>query len=327
MKTVAYSCAMVPCEWIAAHGLRPKRLRPSAGATVPGQAAPVASVCSFVRAMIGSVWADADVDAVVITTVCDQMRRAVELIEHGCDKPVFLMNVPATWQESPSHRLYAQELRRLGRFLVSVGGRAPSDEQLADVMRNYDDVRRTVRDARGCLSARQYSQALLASTHGQAPTVDPNAATEPTDGVGLALIGGELCAEDLDVFDLIEQAGGHVVLDATDGGERAQPEPFDRRRIGRTPLAELADAYFGTIPHAFRRPNSTLFEYLAYQVAARAVRGIIFRRYAWCDTWNAELPRLRQCVDVPVLDMDFGAEGQDRGRKLCRVEALLETCR
>ena len=88
-------------------------------------------------------------------------------------------------------------------------------------------------------------------------------------------------------------------------------------------LAELDDDYYDTVDS----PAYALFEYIRHEVAARAVRGVIFRRYAWCDTWNAELQRLRQCVDVPVLDMDFGAEGQDRSRKLGRVEALLETCR
>ena len=57
-------------------------------------------------------------------------------------------------------------------------------------------------------------------------------------------------------FDLVERAGGRVVLDATEGGERTLPRPFDPARLAADPFEELADAYFDAIPDAFRRPNS-----------------------------------------------------------------------
>jgi hypothetical protein len=57
------------------------------------------------------------------------------------------------------------------------------------------------------------------------------------------------------LFDLVEEAGGRIALDATETGRRGQPRPFDRRRIAEEPLMELADAYLG-IADASRRPNS-----------------------------------------------------------------------
>ena len=89
-------------------------------------------------------------------------------------------------------------------------------------------------------------------------------------------------------------AGGRVVLDATEGGQRTMPRRFDPARVASDPLQELADAYFDGIPDAFRRPNSRLYEWLGRELAARHVQGIIFRRYLWCDLWHAELQRLKQ---------------------------------
>ena len=75
-------------------------------------------------------------------------------------------------------------------------------------------------------------------------------------------MGGPLPESDYDLFDWVQQAGGRIVLDATEWGERTLPRAFDLERTHRDPLPELADAYFGAIPDVFRRPNGALYEYL-----------------------------------------------------------------
>ena len=59
-----------------------------------------------------------DVSGLVLTTTCDQMRYVAAMLEQRGDRPVFLLNVPSTWQTPAARRLYLDELRRLGRFLV-----------------------------------------------------------------------------------------------------------------------------------------------------------------------------------------------------------------
>ena len=321
MKTVMYTCAFVPREWIAAHGLEPRRISPALDES--DTAGPTVGICPFARAFIHSARRALDADAVIVTTICDQMRRVPEQIARFRDVPVFLMNVPSTWEHDSSATLYAEELKRLGRFLVSLGGRAPSPEHLAEVMRTHDERRSRLRAARPGMSPRDYTRALMA---GAAPETNcpPKATAGESEGVPVALVGGPLRGEDFDVFDLVAEAGGRVVLDATDSGERTQPAPYDRRLLVSQPLAEMARAYFGSIPHAFQRPNDRLYRYLEREFAARGVRAAVFRRYVWCDTWNAELQRLRQASPVPVLDLDLGQEGHDRGRCLARLQALLE---
>jgi benzoyl-CoA reductase/2-hydroxyglutaryl-CoA dehydratase subunit BcrC/BadD/HgdB len=116
-----------------------------------------------------------------------------------------------------------------------------------------------------------------------------------------------------------------VVLDATEGGERTLPGRFDPERTRRDPVEELVDAYFGTIPDVFRRPNDRLYQWLGAQMAARGVRGILFRRYLGCDLWHAELYRLRQWSPVPVLDFDaVGEDDSAANRTVGRLEAFLE---
>ena len=234
--------------------------------------------------------------AVIATTVCDQMRRSAELIESRCDRPVFLMNVPATWRSASAMKLYRDELDRLGRFMETLGGVEPTRVKLTETMMHYESLRAARRNPRDKVHK----------------------------GVPLALTGGPLRSTDSEIFDLIEQAGGTVVLDATAGGEMTEPAPFDRARMAIDPVGELADAYFGSIPHPMRRPNNQLHEYLNRELIARGARGLIYRRYQWCDTWHGEVGRLKDSLPTPVLDLAAGDDESDRAYVLTRIQAFVE---
>ncbi len=327
MKTIAYSSPFVPPEWIAAHGMRPHWLRLSAAT---GRAAVGRGICPYAGALVEAALAGIDASALVLSTACDQMRYAAALVAARGSCPVFLLNVPSTWQTPAVRNLYRGELQRLGRFLVELAGNAPEPAELARVMLAYDRARQTVCDAAPGLSARQFAEAL-AELHGTAFDYSNRrrltAAGEPagTAGIPLAILGGPLMEADYEFLDLVERSGGRVVLDATEGGQRTMPRRFDPERAASDPVQELADAYFDGIPDAFRRPNSGLYEWLGRELPARHVRGIIFRRYAWCDLWHAELHRLKQWTRLPVLEIDASPDDTAAAaRTEGRIEAFLE---
>ncbi len=344
MKAIGYCNPFVPVEWIAAHGLRPERLclRPSekltrgicpyAGALLD---AALAGVSHHTRRstngvpLLGTSSAGAtdctqhclfqavahdrerytlapekwrEVSALVLTTTCDQMRYVAAMLEQRGDRPVFLLNVPSMWQTPAARRLYLDELRRFGRFLVSLGGKAPSDAELAMVMLANDRSREESRkNSRG-----------------------PTARGAP-GGIPLAILGGPLLETDCGFVEMVERAGGRIVLDATEHGQRTLPRPFDPARVAAGPLEELADAYFDGIPDAFRRPNTKLYEWLGRELAARQVRGIILHRYVWCDLWHAESQRLKQWSPTPLLELDVGPDDTAAPNRVQgRIEAFLE---
>ncbi|MEW6073486.1 MAG: 2-hydroxyacyl-CoA dehydratase family protein, partial [Planctomycetota bacterium] len=145
-------------------------------------------------------------------------------------------------------------------------------------------------------------------------------------GVPLALLGGPLTAADHGLVGAIERAGGCIVLDGTEGGERTRRAPFDRRRLGIDPLGALVEAYFGTIPDVFRRPNDALFAWVRAGVRERKARGVVLLRHVWCDLWHAEVRRFQDQLDVPVLDVDLDGEPA-MNRDLVRIQAFLEELR
>ncbi len=319
MNAVGYSSPFVPAEWIAAHGLRPERLRlhptekltrgicPYAGALLDAALAEKGTGTFCAKHPEGrsgkrclSPFPPPDVSALVLATTCDQMRYVAVILEQRGDRPIFLLNVPSTWQTSAARQLYLDELRRLGRFLAGLGGKTPSDAELADIML-ASNLAREEKISRG-------------------PT-----ARGSVGGIPLAILGGPLLETDCGFFQLIERAGGRIALDATEHGWRTLPRPFDPARVAAEPLQELADAYFDGIPDAFRRPDTKLYEWLGRELAARQVRGIILHRYVWCDLWHAEGQRLKQWSPTPVLELDVGPDDTGAPNRIQgRIEAFLE---
>ncbi len=311
MGNVAFCSPFVPEEWIAAHGLQPQRMR-----TLPGTAqspiAAVRGVCPYAGAMVEKIDQmltdrplpdSPDLRGLVLTTICDQMRYSTAFIRENLKLPTFLMNVPSTWQTPAAKRLYRDELQRLGRFLVGLGGITPSTDGLVATMRRYDAARCTDRTIRSGENGRDQSW-----------------------NTPLALVGGPLSADGGDdIFAFVSRAGGRIVLDASEHGERTLPAPFDNIRLAEDPLSELVEAYYGTIPDVFRRPNTRLYEWLGKRLAERKVRGILFCRYVFCDLWHAELQRMREWSPVPILDIDITHDDDSQpARTIGRIEAFLE---
>jgi benzoyl-CoA reductase/2-hydroxyglutaryl-CoA dehydratase subunit BcrC/BadD/HgdB len=301
MTKVLYTSPYVPAEWIAAHGLEPVRVTPARTDRAPA-ALDRQGVCPFVRSFVAGALAWPGPATLVVTTTCDQMRRAFDIAARAGAVPAFLLNVPSTWQTVAARRLYLDELNRFSGFLVCAGGARPSDQQLAEVMFAHDD-------------ARALPSGAATSTHGLR--------THPA--IPVALLGGPLCREDYAIFEMIEACGGCVLLDAIESGMCGQRRAFDRRRLREEPLLELADAYFDRIRDVSRRPNDGFYEWLRRELAKSDIRAVIVHRHLWCDLWHAEVGRLREKTGLPVLDLDASdGEAIDSSRGRNRIGAFME---
>lgn len=321
---ILYSCPFVPMEWIAAHGLHPARILPGeAGANTSPYSQ---GTCSFLAGILDEIERDGDFSGAVFTTVCDQMRRAPECLHRAKSDRSFLLNVPSTWKTDASRNLYISELQRLGRFLVRSGGASPTSEVLARVMLEYDGKRTSLLSLRDKLDPRRFTEAL-ANFHGSGDVeIEAEYIGYKRSGTPIALLGGPLTRSALSLFEVISMAGGHVALDGTETGERTLPRPFLRDKLEEDPLQEMADAYFGHIPDTSRRPSDDLYGWIDREVEARAIQGVILVRHLWCDNWHGEVGRLREHLEVPLLEIDLGgAEPVVRNRT--RVQAFMEILR
>jgi hypothetical protein len=305
----------------------------------------------------------------------------------GALSRLFLFNLPVTWQTPVAERILCDELRRLGQFLIGLGGHAPTTGELVELTTHYSEARRRLLAAASWCPARAYAEAVArfhldglvhlpergcpqpqrvgSVTGGE--FCERSAATEPAAAedsrtpdagfISLALIGGPLPQAQMPLLDAIEQAGGRVVLNATEAGERSlwpgsplEPEAAERSvyaaetsvdpagrdspvtlpipgscSVNAALLLQFARGCLANCVDVFQRPNTRLYDWLRERLTARKVRGIVLWHYVGCDLWRAEAQPLREAFGLPVLLLDAD-EAMPR-RNTGRLQAFLESLR
>ena len=333
LPAVAFSSPFVPAEWIAAHGFQPHRLRLFAAERL------TRGVCPYAGALLdaalrrnGPGHRNAHPQSQKLPIphprsvgIDNRLRSdAVRCRDAGSSRPRSGVSVERAFHVADARRarLYRDELRRLGRFLVRLGGHRPNDADLSRTMLDFERAREEQEGSRIGDGGGGIRPSM--GTDAGHPIPNP----QPPLAVPLAVVGGPLMETDgqFPFFELVARAGGCVVLDATEGGQRTLPRPFDRGRVASDPFGELADAYFDGIPDAFRGPTRRSMSGSAGRWPPAAHAGVILRRYLWCDLWHAECQRLKQWSPVPVLEIDIGPDNDAAPNRVQgRLEAFLET--
>ena len=314
----------VPPEWIKAHGLEPRGVwlaRDFACEPLPL----AAGVCAFANAAVRLAERQSQ-SAVIFTTHCDQLRRGFDTVAEAAPSRIFLFNLPVTWQTPVAERIFRDELRRLGQFLIGLGGHAPATGDLAELMPQYSRARSRLLEAAGWCPARAYAEAVgRFHLDGSVQLPPEPRARADMNAIPLALVGGPLPQSQMPLLDAIEKAGGWVVLNATEAGERSlwPALPLDQPRENAFDL--LARACLANCIDVFQRPNTRLYDWLRERLITRKARGIVLWHYVGCDLWRAEAQPLREAFGLPVLLLD--ADEAAPQRNVGRVEAFLESLR
>jgi benzoyl-CoA reductase/2-hydroxyglutaryl-CoA dehydratase subunit BcrC/BadD/HgdB len=294
--------------------------------------------------------------AFVFATHCDQLRRAFDCIPVHASDRVFLFNLPATCQTSVARKMISAELKRLGNFLVQLGGRTPIDEALARTMADYEATRRELAAAAewcpGSAYARALAQFHLAGSVSLPPVGMGAGSSNKRESSRLAIIGGPFGPGDWPLLDAIESLGGAIVVNATETGERTVGPPIPVRTSSASsltgspaPLAEnvreresqraepddrvmaLAERVLERCIDVFQRPNTRLYAWLKQRLVERKVEALILWHYVGCDLWRAEAESLREAFKLPLLLLEADESGSCSPRNLGRVQAFLEALR
>ena len=323
---VAYTSPWVPPEWIKAHGLEPRGVwfgRDSASLSL------TAGVCAFAEMVVRLAETHPD-SAMIFSTHCDQLRRGFDAVAGAAAGRIFLFNLPATWQTRVAESIFAGELERLGRFLVGLGGRPPTAEGLAETIARYHQARGRLLKAAVRLPARRFGEAIARFHWDGSVDLREEMPMVVTDGVPLAVVGGPLPSWQGHVLDTLESAGGRVVLNATEAGERSLGPALapDQAPVSNCTLSDLlrllTRSFLDHCVDVFQRPNTRLYAWLQERLAARKVRGIVLWHFVGCDLWRAEAQPLREAFGLPVLLLDANEAAGDALRQSGRIEAFLE---
>ena len=318
---VFFTSPWIPAEWVRAHGLQPRGIW-SAENFQCGAWPLSAGVCAFAEAAVRFAETRTD-SAVIFSTACDQMRRGFDTaILHGRQR-AFLFNLPATWRTAAAKEIFRAELERLGQFLRANGGQAPSPRELRREMLQSGATRKQLLESAPVSSPRGFAEAI-ARFHWDG-TFSPPPPAAPENRVQLAIVGGPFLASHWKLLDEIEVAGGRVVLNATETGERSLCPAFEVEAATGNPFDALVHGYCDNMADVFQRPNTRLYSWLKPRLSSRRVRGIVLWHFTGCDLWRAEAQTLRETFGLPVLLLEAGEAAGISPRDVNRLQAFVET--
>ncbi len=324
-KLVFVGSPWIPAEWISAYGLTPHAAWRADG-FLQGQPRLSEGICAFSETLVR--FAETQVaDAIVFASSCDQMRRGFDGLVNAGLSNVFLFNLPVVQNSSAAVRMFRSELERLGEFLEERGGRPPSAAELPQLLCGRNMTRGRLLEMATTCTGRRYAEALE-SYHGDGSLSIPHQVEPVNDAaIPLALVGGPLPRSQWWLLDALEDAGGRVVLNATETGERGLMPPFELASNAVDPLDAFASFSVGNCVDVFLRPNTRLYSWLDVRLKERGVRGIVLWHYVSCDLWRAEATRLRDTFGVPLLALDADERGMPSAREVGRVQAFMEAMR
>jgi hypothetical protein len=297
--SIAVTGPRIPAELIRAHGFEPVTVTPL---TALRQRPQTAGVCAVAHGWVEALTtAGPRLAAAVLTTRCDQLRRAAETARERIRLPVFVMNIPVTHGTEAACHLYREEAVRLDGFLSRLAGEARAEPA----------------PARGDTGGVPADQGLYAPAAQAAERALQG-------GHRVGLLGCCLTEADYAVVQMLGQLGLQLVANATESPLAVGTPPRRRPRTARgaVPTA-AASGPFVARPAIAQRPNAPFFAWLRQFGLTHRIEGWVLLRQPWCDLYHAEVPRLKSETELPWLDLETGAQPAFEALRT-RAEAFAE---
>ena len=352
-RIIAYFCAFVPLEIIAAAGFVPLRIRGDVNEPITkGDVELETIACPYVRsgfdvAVKGKY---GFCDGLILPHSCDSIARTYSVWRYVLGFPYsHFVNLPHTTNAS-SMEFFRAEIAMFKKSLERFAKKEISDEDLARYVSFYNDNRKKVKALyelrKGnppLLSGAEMTKILVAGLG--LPVQEAN---ELFDHVLKEIEGRNATGEKLprimvvgstvdnhDFMSLVEESGANVVVDSLCVGTR---EFWPETEVTPKPLDGIAERYLRRIncPRTYmeRKKGDTYkddlerrFGDIGMFVRDYSVDGVILYMYKYCDPFGFEIPARKAYMDslnVPVLYLEDEYSAGTTGRLRTRIQAFLE---
>ena len=305
---------------------------------------------TFCRAQIGYGVSGDDpyyniIDLLFIPITDNHIRAISDVLDYNTDLEIFTFGVPHMKEES-TLTYYRFGLTKLKEKLEELTGVEITDAKLREaialvnrqreLMREISLLRRSdqvclrskdfVNLCHGCLLGdKEFMVEVLESLCDELK--GPTAAV--VEGPRILLTGSTLALGDYRILELIENAGGVVVIE--DFAEGINPYWISVHPNGDL-MQSLADSYFmQRVPPAWFRPGKERLDFLIKLAQDFRVDGVIWYQLMYRESYKTESyyfpDRLKKEVGIPMLTLesDYGPAETEPLRT--RIETFIETIR
>ncbi len=306
-----------------------------------------ALIKSFMGFKLGKVCPYAEAcDLVVGETTCDGKKKAYELL--GELAPVHVMELPQ--MKRPEDRvLWRTEIERLVTRLEEVSGRKLTAENLASAIKEVNDKRRALQRLNAArkaspvpISGKDALLAVQVAFYDDVPRftamvnkiadelearVAAGEGVAPANAPRVLVTGTPMSVPNWKVYDVIEKAGGVVVMEEMCTGSRYYSKLVDESpRDTAGMLDALTDKYLD-INCACFTPNTARLDDVIRLANEYHADGIVQCDLQFCTPYQIEatsVGRAAQAAGLPTLRIDTDYSANDIGQLSTRVEAFLE---
>jgi len=302
---------------------------------------------TFWRSQIGTALSGDDpyfqlLDLLAVPITDNHVRAFSDLMVYYGKMNVFNFGVPHTKQATSSLDYYQSGITRLRLRLEELIGGRIGDEDLLKAVQLCNKERKLLRE----LSLSRKSKALsirsnyfTALNHAsflleKATMIDllnqaRNELNEPSmpKGPRILLTGSTLAMGDSKVQDLIEEAGGVVVIE--DFAEGIKPYWTDVQEDGDL-LHNIAECYFWKRkPPAWFRPDEERLNALVQLCRTFDVQGIVWYQLMFRESYKTESmyfpERIKKETGIPSLILESDYDAAETGQMITRVETFIST--
>jgi benzoyl-CoA reductase/2-hydroxyglutaryl-CoA dehydratase subunit BcrC/BadD/HgdB len=341
----------VPEELIVASGAIPLCLV-NGGDTPPIEAS--SSVmphifCPFSRTQVGERLLKrnpyyAMLDMLVAPITCQHLKKVAEIWEYYGDIEIFKLGIPHQHDSDFELGYYTDRLRALKDRLQAFAGNKITDKRIGNAIELYNRMRGLFKkislmrcSPSSPLSALEFAKLNHASFYADPAFVvdilesvynelkEKQQATK-ANAPRLLLIGPNIGYGDYKILELVEEAGGEIVIEEVCEGIRYYWHTIDN---SGDPIKSLAKTYLrDRVPCAFMRYSAKKrLDFALKLIKDFNVSGVIWYELLGCETYDAESYFFAQRmgerkIPILILESDYGMA--DIGQTRTRIGAFIE---
>jgi benzoyl-CoA reductase/2-hydroxyglutaryl-CoA dehydratase subunit BcrC/BadD/HgdB len=305
--------------------------------------------CPFVQAQAGEMILKRNpyygmIDMVVAPITCQHLKKVAEIWEYYGDVEVFKLGIPHRYDGDSELDYFISRLSALKERLQTLTGNEIDGDKIGDAIELYNKMREllkkislTRRASPVPIRALDFVRLNHASYYAE-PNFMVNVLDSIYRGLGenhqgseveaprLLLIGPNIANGDYGILELIESAGGEVVVEEVCEGIRYYWQSIEKKG---DLLRSLARGYLQErLPCAFMRyASKKRLDFALKLVTDFKVSGIIWYELLYCETYDSESYYFAQKMNehnIPMLKLEseYGAAGV--GQFKIRIDAFIE---
>jgi benzoyl-CoA reductase/2-hydroxyglutaryl-CoA dehydratase subunit BcrC/BadD/HgdB len=341
----------VPEELIYASGAIPLCLI-EGGSNLPVEAA--SSVlphiaCPFVQAQAGEMILKKNpyyrmIDMVVAPITCQHLKKVAEIWDYNGDIEVFKLGIPHRYDGDLELDYFMNRLVALKDRLERLTGNKITNDKIGGAIELYNRMRELFKkiSLTRCSSSPPISGLDFVKLNHASFYADSNVMVDVLDTIyqklskrdqdntveapRLLLIGPNIGNGDYGILELVESAGGKVVVEEVCEGTRYYWQSIDNKGDS---LRSLAKGYLQErLPCAFMRyASKKRLDFALKLVTNFKVSGIIWYELLYCETYDSESYFFAQKMgerNIPMLKLESEYGTASVGQFKVRIDAFIE---